>query len=275
MKRYRFPTLVGQIQRYDAFPSGYVKPRKIDVWLPPGYDPVGKDRYAVLYMLDGQNLFNPKLSRYSHVDWGMDETLNHLVLEGSVRPTIVVGIWSNRYRGVELMPKKAVRNFDGPTRAHWLKPEYNLSDQFLQFLTRELKPMVDSTYNTFSDLKNTIIMGSSLGAIASLHAVCEYPLVFGGAGCVSMPFLVGEGIMVSYLQANLPAPGHHKFYFDFGTIGQDEGYGTFQTKADEVMLLKGYQPGVDWITQKFECHDHSEVYWRDRVHFPLEFLLGN
>jgi predicted alpha/beta superfamily hydrolase len=275
MKRYHFPGLVGQIQRYDAFPSRFVRPRKIDVWLPPGYDPVGSERYAVLYMLDGQNLFNPKLSRYSHVDWGTDETLNRLVLKGKARPTIVVGIWSNRYRSLELMPKKALINLKQSTRAHWLKPEYNLSDLFMQFLTGELKPMLDSTYNTFHNVKNTFIMGSSLGAITSLQAVCESPQVFGGAGCVSMPFLVGEGIMLSYLKTYLPVPGNHKFYFDFGTIGHDEGYEQFQKNADEIMLAKGYRPGVDWITQKFKGHDHSEVYWRERVHFPLEFLLGN
>lgn len=100
--------ITGQIIRYENFPSQYIPPRQVDVWLPKNYKEAKKQHYAVLYMHDGQNLFDPQHSKYSGEEWGMDETVSRLMHEGKIKPTIIVGIWSTDNRFAELMPEKAV-----------------------------------------------------------------------------------------------------------------------------------------------------------------------
>lgn len=268
--------LIGHIDRFDDFKSNYVIPRRVDVWLPPDYDSNLQQRYAVLYMHDGQNLFDPATSKLSHTDWGMDETISRLAAESRIRPTMVVGLWSTEKRGMEYMPQKVaegkrLENFNRAfEKAVGGKPE---SDLYLRFIIEEIKPFIDHRYRTLSDRENTFMMGSSLGGLISLYALCEYPQVFKGAGCVSTHFPIGRGIMLQYMREHLPQAGEHLIYFDHGTKTVDKIYEKYQVRADRIMEERGYTRGEDWITQKFEGHAHSEVYWRQRVHIPLEFLL--
>ncbi|KAF0110639.1 MAG: Uncharacterized protein FD147_1496 [Chloroflexi bacterium] len=269
---YDFTGLIGQIERYNPFPSTLVPPRIVDVWLPPGYTD-SSERYSVLYMSDGQNLFNPELSKLSHFAWVMDETVNRLIEEGKIKKIIVVGIWSTKDRVREYIPQKAVSGIKKIVLDLHLHGSPN-SDRYLRFMVEELKPFIDSNYHTKKNANDTFIMGSSMGGLISLYALCEYPEVFGGAGCVSTHFPIGKGAMLDYMKAKLPDPAHHRIYFDFGTGSLDAAYEPYQQMADEIMQAKGYIQGIDWLTKKFEGHDHSEKYWRERVHFPLEFLLG-
>jgi len=114
-----------------------------------------------------------------------------------------------------------------------------------------------------------------MGGLISLYAICEYPQVFGGAGCVSTHWPVLKQLMINYLKTHLPDPANHKLYFDFGTEGLDNGYEPYQIKVDKVIQKGGYIAGQNWITRKYEGHSHHESYWRKRVHIPLRFLLGN
>ena len=116
-------------------------------------------------------------------------------------------------------------------------------------------------------------MGSSMGGLISMYAMCEYPQVFGGAGCVSTHFPIGRGIALKYLQEHIPDPTSHKFYFDYGTKTVDKNYENYQKRADAILASAGYRQPEKWITRKFEGHEHSEIDWRKRVHIPLEFLL--
>ena len=110
--------------------------------------------------------------------------------------------------------------------------------------------------------------------LISAYALCEYPEVFGGAGCVSTHWPTGDGAVIGYLAQHLPKPGAHKFWFDYGTATLDALYEPFQQRADAVMKVAGYTEGRDWITRKFEGAEHSEKSWRARVDQPLAFLLG-
>ena len=121
---------------------------------------------------------------------------------------------------------------------------------------------------------DTFTMGSSMGGLISLYAVCEYPDIFGGAGCVSTHWPIKGGIVLDYLENRLPPSGENKFYFDFGTETLDSLYEPFQIKADAIMYEAGYIENVNWLTKKFEGHEHSEHAWRKRVYVPLEFLIG-
>jgi len=282
-------SITGEVVRLVQFPSHLVESRNIDIWLPPGYAAAtaAGTRYPVLYMHDGQNLYDPETSLSSHVDWGIDETLTRMIGDGDVPPVIVVGIWSRTgyQRFLEYMPKKAItpdtldllaRQFGELTGEFDRKPtiEHFLSDHYLKFLVYELKPYIDNNYATLSDQKNTMIMGSSMGGLISAYAISEYPEVFAAAGCVSTHFSAGDGAIIAWLAQNLPDPGGHRIYFDYGTETLDRDYDLYQRRMDTVMLEAGYTQGVNWVTRKFQGHAHSEIDWRKRVHIPLEFLLS-
>lgn len=276
MSDYTFEGLVGQLQRFDPFESKYVIPRRVEIWTPPEYTENAQQRFAVLYMHDGENLFDPSSSQYSHTDWGIDETITRLRSEQKIRPTIVVGMWSTEKRVVEYMPQRlpqgpALDRLNGMLKKH--TNHAICSDDYLRFIVEEMKPFVDTHYRTLPDQPNTFIMGSSMGGLISLYAMCEYPQVIGGAGCVSTHFPIGRGISLQYMQGNLPDPKTHRFYFDYGTRTIDKAYEKYQLRADKLLLAKGYVQGENWITRKFEGHEHSETDWRKRVHIPLEFLL--
>lgn len=259
--------VTGRVIRHEAFASRQVEARNVDVWLPPGYDGDAGARYPVVYMHDGQNLFDPATS-YAGVDWAIDEILTDVIASGAVRPAIVVGIWSvGKARYAEYMPQKAV-----PAAAD--QHDRLSSDRYLEFVVGELKPFIDARYRTLPGRDDTFIMGSSMGGLISAYAVSEYPEVFGGAACVSTHWPAEGGVMIDYLAAHLPEPGVHRLYFDFGTATLDAGYEPYQRRMDEILRRRGYADGEDWITRKFEGAEHSEKAWRLRAGVPLRFLLG-
>lgn len=264
--------ITGKLFRYEKFPSKFVEARNIDVWLPENYSK--NKKYAVLYMHDGQNLFNPN-EAFGGVEWNIDETLQRLISGKKARAAIVVGIWNTPKRIVEYAPQKAfdLVNREGIKNSALIKKKEGLSDKYLRFIVSELKPFIDKNYVTRRDRANTFIMGSSMGGLISLYAISEYPQIFGGAGCVSTHFPLGEGVMLEYMKKHLPAPRNHKIYFDYGTRTLDATYEPFQKKADAIMRDKGYTPGKNWITRKFEGAEHSEKSWSARAEIPLVFLL--
>lgn len=267
-------TLHGTLHRHPNFPSAFVQARTIAVWLPPGYDADAGSRFPVVYMHDGQNLFDPAVA--SGYDWGVDEAMSRLIDAGQTRGAIIVGIWSlDDRRFFEYMPDKAL-SFSPPSRGGLEGgevPPHTLSDPYLSFLVHEVKPFVDSHYRTLPASQHTSTMGSSMGGLISLYAVCEYPHVFGAAGCVSTHWPAADGVVIEYLRRALPAPGSHRFYFDFGTGTGDAEYEPYQQQADAVIRAAGYRQAVDWLTRKFPGAGHSESAWRERVHLPLLFLL--
>ena len=263
----------GKIFRYAKFPSKYTDARNVDVWIPADYSKSRK--YAVVYMHDGQNLFYPKES-FSGVDWGIDETMTRLGEENKIRDAIVVAIWNTPKRVIEYAPQKA---FDLVNRkkiktSSLAKPQKAESDDYLKFIVAELKPFIDKNYSTKTDRDNTFVIGSSMGGLISLYAISEYPLIFGGAGCISTHFPLGQGVMLEYMKKFMPSPKTHRIYFDYGTETLDAEYEPYQSKADALMREKGYKSNVNWLTRKFPGEEHSEKSWRKRVDVPLAFLLG-
>jgi predicted alpha/beta superfamily hydrolase len=266
----------GRLETLPAIASTLVPSRRIDVWLPPGYDTASAARYPVLYMHDGQNLFDPARS-FGGSSWEIDQVLCRLLQEGRARAAIIVGIWNTGMgRFPEYMPRQAVTGESVPLNVAGQSIPTALisSDAYLKFLVMELKPLIDRTYRTKPGAADTLVMGSSMGGLISAYAVTEYPAVFGAAGCVSTHWPAGDGAMVGYLAEHLPKPGANKFYFDYGTETLDALYEPFQQKVDTAMRAAGYTEGRDWLTKKFPGADHSEKSWRQRVDIPLVFLLG-
>src|SRR5438270_9821510 len=175
----------GTIVDLGVLKSHYAYPRRVVVWLPPGYSAHGT-KYAVLYMHDGQNLFDKATAGYG-MEWEIDEHLSRLIADKKVRPTIVVGIWNTPKRLQEYVPSKAFATLPADYRGK-VKALYGgdpLSDGYLKFIVRELRPMIDKRFNVKTDRADTAIMGSSMGSLISLYAIEEYPQVFGAAGMMS------------------------------------------------------------------------------------------
>jgi pimeloyl-ACP methyl ester carboxylesterase len=216
--------------------------------------------------------------------------MSQLLAAQKIKETIVVGINNNGdYRWAEFVPQAILDSFPLEVLDYvmniWLKGKPQ-SDAYLRFIVEELKPYIDRTYSTRPDLANTFIMGSSMGGIISLYAICKYPEVFGGAGCLSTHWLLGiPGIndpewdydipaaFRTYLSDHLPSPFNHRIYFDFGSATLDSFYKPHQEKVDALMTMKGFT-SADWITLEFPGEEHSERSWAKRLHIPLEFLLG-
>lgn len=260
------------MKRHADLVSRFVETRNVDVWLPPGYALEDGRRYPVIYMHDGQNLFEPKTA-FGGVDWGIDRAIVRLASEGRLREAIVVGIWNTDRRFGEYMPQKALALSERSSELAEQSDGEVLSDAYLRFIVEELKPLIDQEYRTLPERGSTLVMGSSMGGLISLYALCEVPEIFGGAGCLSTHWPAGEGIVIEYLRRALPRPGAHRIYFDHGTETLDASYEAFQRQVDAVMRGAGYREGKDWITRRFPRAEHSERAWRERVHIPLLFLL--
>jgi len=281
----------GRIVRHENFPSAHVTPRNVDVWLPAQYDP--QKKYAVLYMQDGQMLFDSTLT-WNKQEWGVDETLSQLMSEKKIKDCIVVGIWNGgRSRHAEYFPQKPFESLSA-SQQEMVYNAYRsngqsiffgipiMSDRYLNFLTQELKPFIDKTYATKTDRSNTFIAGSSMGALISLYAICEYPSIFGGAACLSThwPGLFTmennpvPGAFFSYLEQSLPSPNRHRIYFDHGTETLDSMYASLQKSVDLIMAKRGYK-SKQWLSRSWPGQDHSERSWRGRFALPASFLLKN
>ena len=267
----------GVIERHADFESQYIKPRHVDVWLPPGYDLNPMEHYPVLYMHDGQNLFDPAFS-YTGVDWGVDEAISALAARGEITEMIVVGTWNTALRWCEYLPQEPWAALGGEHMHDNLSGRCPsgmcVSDLYLQFLVEELKPLIDRTYRTLPDADHTIVMGSSMGGLISLYALCRYPQVFGRAGCVSTHWPAGEEYLVDYFGAVLPTPGRHKLYFDYGDQTLDSLYEPYQLRMNGLLAKNGFVEGRDCLVKKFPGADHSESAWRARVEIPLRFLCN-
>lgn len=271
-----FKGISGKRVYHQSFPSDFVTERDIEVWLPPSYETLNNKRYPVLYMHDGQNVFDPTGSQYSGWDWGVDEAMTALIADGKIREAIIVAPHSlDEWRNNDYFPQKAGELYAENFKKEW--PEFDASalraDDYLKFLTQELKPFIDKKYRTFTGPEDTSIMGSSMGGLISLYAISEYPNIYGAAGNVSTHFPLADGKLVEYFETRLPDPKTHRLYFDYGTWTLDHNYEIYQDKMDAALLQAGYRRGENWTTRKFENHDHSERSWRNRVHIPLTFLL--
>jgi len=264
----------GTLDHYSDYPSKYVDARHIDVWLPPLYPDRSDSRYPVIFMQDGQNLFNPETA-FIGVDWGISQIMFDLISEDNSQAAIIVGIWNTPNRFQEYIPvkplldqKKRCPEPSGVTVAGGL-----LADHYLKFVVDELKTFIDGRYRTLKEQCSTFIMGSSMGALISLYALCEYPEIFGGAACLSTHWPSLGKAIYAYLERALPPPGTCRLYFDHGTETLDRDYESYQRQVDAVIEQSGYVKGRDWISLKFPGADHSERSWRQRAHIPIRYLL--
>ncbi len=283
------PSVVsGKIERVANFQSKFVTPRNIDIWLPDGYS--DSTKFSVLYMHDGKMLYDPELS-WNNQSWNIDDVATELFKIKKTKKFIVVGIWNDEQtRVVDYFPQKPFETLskiekktlsDQLQKVGLIKENFKpQSDNYLKFIVNELKPYIDKKYAVYTNQENTFIAGSSVGALISIYAICEYPSIFGGAACLSTHWIGSLKIennpvpnsFIAYLDSKLPNPVNHQFYFDCGDQTLDAMYPPIQKRVDSLMAAKGYSAN-NWMTKYFPGDDHSEKTWSKRLNIPLEFLF--
>ncbi|SHF89131.1 Predicted hydrolase of the alpha/beta superfamily [Microbulbifer donghaiensis] len=226
--------------------------RTVRIYLPPSYDS-SEQRYPVLYMHDGQNLFDDATSFVG--EWGVDETLNGLAASHGLE-VIVVGIdHGGDQRMTELNPYDHEKFGAGEGAA------------YLRFVVEQLKPQIDRDYRTLPDRDNTAIMGSSMGGLISHYAINRYPQVFSKAGIFSPAYWVGPQILPMAEQA---APQDARLYLLMGGREGDEMVQNFERMGE---ILSRSLPAGSWQAKLAADGEHNEKFWRGELADALLWLF--
>ena len=254
-------SLTGDIRVLEAFRSDALgNSRDVLVYLPPGYDDDQHRRFPVLYLHDGQNVFDTSTS-FAGTEWGVDETAERLIQEGRVTPLIIVAInHAGSQRADEFAPTRDMRRHAG---GH--------AEAYTRFVVEELKPYVDRTFRTQPAAAQTALGGSSLGGLVTLHIGLAHPEVFGALAVLSPSLWWDRRTVLARVEA-LPGRLPWRLWLDVGTAeGRDTVRNTRALKG--ILQDKGWRPGADLYY--LEAHDapHAESAWAERVGPMLEFLF--
>ncbi|HEX8919882.1 MAG TPA: alpha/beta hydrolase-fold protein [Pyrinomonadaceae bacterium] len=258
-------TLTGQFRTHRNFHSRFLPgDRDILVYLPPGYEMNKRQRYPVLYLHDGQNLFDGATSFIKGAEWQVDETAQRLIAAHAIRPLIIVGIYnSGRDRIDEYTPTADARRRGGK------------ADLYGRLLVEELKPLIDAEYRTLKDAKDTGLGGSSLGGLVSLHLALKYPKVFGRVAAVSPSVWWDNKTILREVEALKKHPGL-RIWLDIGTKeGGDEAeeHRSNARQLRDALLAKGWKENSDLKYYEAEGAEHNERAWAQRVEPMLRFLF--
>lgn len=257
--------VLGRLEYWKDVPSKFLDAvRHVEIWLPPGYDANPTNRYDVIYMHDGQNLFDPRIAN-TGVDWGVDEAVVRGVNAGKIRPLMVVGVWCTSQRLREYSPGQLGKNY-------------------ARFLIEELMPQVNQKFRTRTGPEHTAVMGSSMGGLISFWLCWKHPEVFGGGGCLSSalmwhdrflsPEAKDEPWLVKEIAVGAKFPRGPRLYFDYGTREGYNGFETLHEKLNGWLRAQSWNDGEDFVIRKFEGAEHNEAAWRARLDEPLQFLFG-
>lgn len=274
----------GRIERMRLYSPQMGDTITVDTWLPPVYDVEQTSRYPVIYMHDGQNLYDASTT-WNRQSWEMDSVMCSLLDTHQIEPAIIVGVHSSTAtRVADLMPQKAVEGkpLEATLEMMKLKGHAVRGDAYATFLVETLKPEVDEHYRTLPDHAHTTVAGSSMGGLMSVYALCEYPEIFGSALCLSTHWIGTPSVaqefedgMYEYLEKHLPSPKDHRLYFDHGTETIDAYYGPAEERILKLVKSRGYSYGDGTLLNMIDYGaPHEERAWSSRVAVPLRFLLG-
>jgi predicted alpha/beta superfamily hydrolase len=243
--------------------------RNVLVYLPPRYDDEPGSRYPVLYMHDGQNLFDRATAFGGH-EWEMDETAEALVAAGKIQPLIIVGIYNTGARMTEYTPVGAT-------------PATGRSgDDYERFVIEELKPFIDRTYRTRPGREDTAVAGSSLGGLMSLEMAMRHPDTFGKAGVVSPSLFWNNGQLIQEAaeHARRGDLKGERLWIDIGTNEQPiPPGGTVSVAVQNTRRLvaefqrAGLTEGVNYTYVEVPGGEHNETWWARRMDRMLMFLF--
>jgi len=259
-------TLTGNIRRHRAFPSKILGNwRDILVYLPRGYGRLSRRRYPVLYLQDGQNIFDAATS-FSGVEWGVDESAERLMKENLIEPLIVVAVANTGEQRIhEYTPTRGVIDAKAKrkTRGKGLARKYG------RFLIDELKPYIDRKYRTNPDAEFTGLGGSSLGGLVTLTIGILYPQVFSRL-IVMSPSIWWDDFAIYRFVDSIEQKPPLKIWLDTGTA--EPGWEQARELVNRL-LEKGWKPQKDLLYMESQGGDHSEAAWATRVEPALRFLF--
>ena len=255
-------TLTGNIRLHKANENTFLRqPRDIIVYLPPDYETYPERRYPVLYLHDGQNLFDAATA-FLNSDWGLDEVAEEMIGKGEIEPLIIVGIYNlGQKRMDEYTPVKDRRGRGGRAKIYG------------KLVVDDLKPFIDRTYRTLPDRAHTGLGGSSLGGLVTLHLGLHYPQTFGRL-IVMSPSLWWANRAVLREVGKLRRKLDCKIWLDTGTCeGQNPADCVANTLAlCKALVDKGWQLGHDLAYVEDEGAGHDEKAWGYRMRDALRFL---
>lgn len=250
--------ITGTVRYHRQLAGEGVRPRDIVVWLPPRYED-SNQRYSVLYMHDGQNLFDPATSAFG-VDWQVDESCTKLIETGEIPPLIVVGIYNTRDRSREYLPGESGR-------------------AYRQFVVQTVKPLVDREYRTKVDRENTLVGGSSAGGLCAMILLWDHHEVFSKAICMSPAFRFEKedgSLRIDYVSHVQQSPCPDKpiaVYIDNGGVGLEEKLQPGVDAMIAVLKEKRMRPSENLHWMIDHNARHSESAWAKRFPDAIKTLL--
>ena len=254
-------TITGDVRTHENFHSRYLEhDRTVVVYLPPRYDPNSADRYPVLYLHDGQNVFDRATSFGE--EWHVDESAESLITAGAIEPLIIVGIYNTGEHRVDEYT---------PTPEASVKGRGGHADDYGRMLIEELKPFIDLTYKTLPSAASTAMGGSSLGGLVTLHLALRYPTAFSRIAALSPSVWWDDRVLLKEVEA-LPRKLPLRIWLDAGTNEGEHTIGNARALRD-ALVAKGWTVGEDLAYLEVQGGEHNELSWATRVEPVLRFLF--
>jgi predicted alpha/beta superfamily hydrolase len=256
-------TRTGDIRTHPIHSKNLDNDRNLLVYLPPGYEQHADQRYPVLYMHDGQNVFDDITSFAG--EWKADETAERLIKEAKIRPLIIVGIENNKWRADEYTMTRDERRGAGGRGAAYVK-----------FVAEEVKPFIDATYRTRTDGESTGVGGSSLGGTISLEICRAYPQLFGRCAAISPALFWNDSELLKRFEKNSEWLKGERLWVDVGTsegeATQHQAFVDGVRRLESIFVKSGMTAGKDYQLTVIPGAEHNEKAWSERFEKVLMFL---
>jgi predicted alpha/beta superfamily hydrolase len=260
-------TMTGDIRLHKKFHSEILgNDRTLIVYLPPEYESNNEQRYPVLYMQDGQNLFDAATS-YAGIEWRMDETAQGLIASKTITPLIIVGIYNGlQQRSDEFTPP----SMGDPKKAR--------GDLYAEFVTQEVKPFIDKTYRTQPDKAHTGIGGGSRGALIALHTAKQSPTTFGQFALFSPWLRIDDKKLIESDLGDGAFLKGCRVYVEMGTAGGANYPGKDPIgdakEFEKFLQSAGLKPETDYKYTEVSGLEHNEPAFATRVEPMLTWLYA-
>jgi predicted alpha/beta superfamily hydrolase len=255
-------TLTGDIRLHKNFRSRFLaRTRDVILYLPPRYEAEQSRSFPVMYLHDGQNLFDGATAYIPGREWQVDETAQRLILRRRIASLIIVGIYNTgESRADEYTP----------TRVEKLKAG-GRADLYGRLIVEELKPFVDAHYRTLDGPENHALGGASLGGLVTLHLGLKYPHVFGKLAVMSPSLWWDNGVVLREVE-RLPHKTPQCIWLDAGT--KEGGMVTHNARLlRDALTSKGWREGAELHYLEARGATHDEAAWGRRFGRALRFLF--